>query len=217
MKKKILAVWLCLIVGSGYAQTITVKDKITLQPIEGLVIHFGGTPPINQAENRIPKKVITDAKGEYTFTTQFNPLEEFTFSIEGYYTEDYIGEQLQKMNFLVLLTEKASFEQKAVVSASRFEEKAEDVAKQISVINKKEMQFKNQATIADLLQQTGKVFIQKSQMGGGSIAMRGFEANKILMVVDGVRMNNAIYRGGHLQNIITMDNAVLEFKYLLLT
>jgi hemoglobin/transferrin/lactoferrin receptor protein len=32
----------------------------------------------------------------------------------------------------------------------------------------------------------------------------------VLLVVDGVRMNNAIYRAGHLQNIITMDNAALE-------
>ncbi|TAG90631.1 MAG: TonB-dependent receptor, partial [Bacteroidetes bacterium] len=45
---------------------------------------------------------------------------------------------------------------------------------------------------------------------GGSPVIRGFEANKVLIVVDGVRMNNAIYRGGHLQNIITLDPNILE-------
>ena len=35
--------------------------------------------------------------------------------------------------------------------------------------------------------------------------MRGFEANRVLLVVDGIRMNNAIYRSGHLQNAITVD------------
>jgi hemoglobin/transferrin/lactoferrin receptor protein len=30
------------------------------------------------------------------------------------------------------------------------------------------------------------------------------------MVVDGIRMNNAIYRGGHLQNIITLDNSIMD-------
>ncbi len=30
------------------------------------------------------------------------------------------------------------------------------------------------------------------------------------MVVDGVRLNNAIYRGGHLHNSITVDNNVLS-------
>ncbi|MCH2046879.1 MAG: TonB-dependent receptor, partial [Saprospiraceae bacterium] len=40
--------------------------------------------------------------------------------------------------------------------------------------------------------------------------IRGFEANKVLIVVDGVRMNNAIYRSGHLQNAITIDKDILE-------
>ena len=40
--------------------------------------------------------------------------------------------------------------------------------------------------------------------------LRGFEASRILLVVDGVRMNNAIYRSGHLQNIITVDQNVLS-------
>jgi hemoglobin/transferrin/lactoferrin receptor protein len=56
-----------------------------------------------------------------------------------------------------------------------------------------------------MLEQTGQVFVQSSQMGGGSAVLRGFEANKVLMVVDGIRMNNAIYRAGHLQSAITVD------------
>ena len=61
-----------------------------------------------------------------------------------------------------------------------------------------------------MLQNSGQVLVQKSQGGGGSPIMRGFEANKLLMVVDGVRMNNAIYRSGHLQNSITIDPSILS-------
>ena len=68
----------------------------------------------------------------------------------------------------------------------------------------------NQQTTADVMQNSGNVFVQKSQGGGGSPIIRGFETNKVLMVIDGVRMNNAIYRGGHLQNIITIDNSMLD-------
>jgi len=64
-------------------------------------------------------------------------------------------------------------------------------------------------TTADLLRSTGMVAVQQSQLGGGSPNIRGFEANRILLVLDGVRMNNAIYRSGHLQNIITVDNEIL--------
>ena len=70
--------------------------------------------------------------------------------------------------------------------------------------------FEAASTSADLLQRTGSIHVQKSQPGGGSPNIRGFEANRILLVIDGVRMNNAIYRGGHLQNIITLDESQLQ-------
>ena len=40
--------------------------------------------------------------------------------------------------------------------------------------------------------------------------IRGFATNRILIVVDGVRMNNAIYRSGNLQNIISLDANNIE-------
>ena len=52
--------------------------------------------------------------------------------------------------------------------------------------------------------------MQKSQSGGGSPLIRGFEANRVLLVIDGVRMNNAIYRSGHVHNAISIDANSLE-------
>ncbi len=40
--------------------------------------------------------------------------------------------------------------------------------------------------------------------------LRGFAANRILFIVDGIRMNNAIYRGGNLQNILQADVNSIE-------
>lgn len=97
-----------------------------------------------------------------------------------------------------------------IISASRFEEIKSNVPQQVEVISIQDIDFENPQTTADALQESGKVFVQKSQMGGGSPVIRGFEANRILLVVDGVRLNNAIYRGGHLQNIVTQDNFSLE-------
>ncbi|MFN5629940.1 MAG: TonB-dependent receptor plug domain-containing protein, partial [Bacteroidota bacterium] len=85
-----------------------------------------------------------------------------------------------------------------------------DIAQNIQIISSKEIATLNQQNSADLLQSTGNIFVQKSQLGGGSPVIRGFETNKVLLVVDGVRLNNAIYRGGHLQNILTIDNTILE-------
>ncbi len=52
--------------------------------------------------------------------------------------------------------------------------------------------------------------VQKSQFGGGSPVLRGMESNRVLLVVDGVRMNNAIYRKGHLQSSITIAPNLLD-------
>ena len=97
-----------------------------------------------------------------------------------------------------------------VISANRSPENKKNVAQSMLILSNKKMQFLSQQTTATLLEQTGSVFVQKSQLGGGSPIIRGFEANKVLIVVDGVRMNNAIFRGGHLQNVITTDNAILD-------
>lgn len=85
-----------------------------------------------------------------------------------------------------------------------------EVPNKVTVIDQNDIKLYNPQTSADVLSQSGDVYVQKSQMGGGSPIIRGFEANKVLIVVDGVRLNNAIYRSGHLQNAITIDNAAIE-------
>ena len=97
-----------------------------------------------------------------------------------------------------------------VISASKFEQQKRTVPFQIESITAPQIAFRNPQNAADLLMQTGQVFVQKSQGGGGSPILRGFEANRILLVIDGVRMNNAIYRGGHLQNVLRIDPSLLE-------
>jgi len=91
------------------------------------------------------------------------------------------------------------------VSVNKWEQKINEIPNMIVKINKIQILRNNPQTAADLLGQTGSVFIQKSQLGGGSPMIRGFATNRVLLVVDGVRMNNAIYRSGNLQNIISID------------
>ena len=81
---------------------------------------------------------------------------------------------------------------------------------QTEIISAEELEELNAQTTADVLQNADGVQVQKSQMGGGSPIIRGFEANRVLLVIDGVRLNNAIYRGGHLHNSVTVDNNVLS-------
>lgn len=96
-----------------------------------------------------------------------------------------------------------------VISASKFPEKKLNIAQRIDIVSSKYISRVNAQNTGDLLMSTGNVFVQKSQQGGSSPVIRGFEASRVLLVVDGVRLNNLIYRSGHLQNVITVDQNML--------
>jgi hemoglobin/transferrin/lactoferrin receptor protein len=97
-----------------------------------------------------------------------------------------------------------------VISVNKTEEQKSNVAQQVDVITSAEKELLQNQNAADLVANSPGVFVQKSQQGGGSPVIRGFEANRVLLVIDGVRMNNLIYRGGHLQNIITVDESMID-------
>ncbi len=103
-----------------------------------------------------------------------------------------------------------------VVSANKIPEPRSKLAQQVQVMTPAELKILNAPTMAEVLTNSGVVGMQKSQQGGGSPQLRGFEASRVVLMIDGVRMNNLIYRAGHLQNVITVDNNLLENVEILL-
>ena len=97
-----------------------------------------------------------------------------------------------------------------LIYSGKFAEKKKNLVQKIEVISTSRIRQINAQNTGDLLMNTGNVFVQKSQQGGSSPVIRGFEASRVLLVIDGIRMNNAIYRAGHLQNVITVDQNMLE-------
>ena len=99
--------------------------------------------------------------------------------------------------------------QDVVIYANKFPTLSKNIVQRVVALTDKVL-LQQQANTADILTASGQVFVQKSQAGGGSPVVRGFEASRVLLMVDGVRMNSAIFRAGHLQNIITVDNMILD-------
>ena len=97
-----------------------------------------------------------------------------------------------------------------IIYSGKFAERKKNVVQKIDLVSAQRIAQLNAQNTGDLLMNTGNVFVQKSQQGGSSPVLRGFEASRVLLVVDGIRMNNAIYRAGHLQNVITIDQNMLE-------
>jgi len=195
----LISIVLCNATLFGQTQIITVAEKSTLAPVEGVSFSCE-LPKLNS---------ISNAKGQVDIEP-FKGAEVIVIEHVSYRTLSLSYDQLVALGGELLLDRQAYTLEEFVTSASRFEEKKRDVPEKIDVIQAREIrQYETQST-ADLLQNSGTVFVQKSQLGGGSPVIRGFEASKILLVVDGVRMNNAIYRAGHLQDIVTMDQNALE-------
>jgi hemoglobin/transferrin/lactoferrin receptor protein len=201
MKKHFLLLLFWAVFGNYlYSQTVTVKDISTLKPIASVHIYS----PEDKS-----KIVVTNQAG-IADISELKNAEKLEFSILSHHRLKISPGQIAAEGNMIFLTEKSHSLNEVVISGNKTEEKMTDIPQRIDVIKASDIAFMNQPTSAELLQQTGNVFVQKSQAGGGSPVIRGFEANKVLIVIDGVRMNNAIYRGGHLHNVVRLDNAVMD-------
>lgn len=182
---------------SSQAQTITVRDQSTREPLENVAV---------QDKNNLQVKTNINGKADMSSLLKDDSLFIFQY---GYSTKKvWLGSNTNDLS--IDLSSKSVNLDEIVFSANRKAESKMDVPYQMEIIKQKDIEFSNPATSGDLLQNSGQVFVQKSQAGGGSPGLRGFEANKVLLVIDGVRMNNAIYRGGHLQDVMTIDPNMLE-------
>jgi len=198
--KKLLLV--CLLLCSqiiGYTQIITIKDKESDQPLE-LVTLMSDHPKAF---------VITNAEGQADIS-KFQGATFIEVRFIGYKTEHYGYADLAKAGTIIYLTPTPITLDQVVVSATRWNQNEREIPARIVIISPKNIALNNPQTAADLLAESGEVFIQKSQQGGGSPMIRGFATNRLLYTVDGIRMNTAIFRSGNIQNVISLDPFSLE-------
>ena len=153
------------------------------------------------------ESIISDQNG-FVDLKKFRPKDTLIFGHVSYNNVTIIKENIY--NSRVFLMPAAQVLSEVILSVARSKENRDKISKQVSVISFKDLELNPPLTSADLLTYAPGVRVQKSQGGGGSPVIRGFEANRVLLVIDGVRMNNAIYRSGHLQNAITINPNSLE-------
>ena len=182
----------------GYSQVVTVKDANTKSSIDYVYIFSssGG--------------VYTDDKGKAELSTLIkNENDQLSFQHIGYQTRTLSVEELKKNNYTLFLQQSVVSVDEITVTVNKWEQSIKDVPTFVKLVGKGQVTFDNPQTSADLLGASQNVFIQKSQMGGGSPMIRGFSTSRVLLVVDGVRMNTAIFREGNVQNVISIDpNAI---------
>ncbi|SNR51715.1 TonB-dependent receptor plug domain-containing protein [Lutibacter flavus] len=181
------------------AQKVKVLERGTNFPIENVTIY-----------NDNNDLVVYTNKSGIADLTNYKNTDIISFNHLSYIEYEILKRELAVVDFIIYLNRKAEMLDEIVLSASKEEEKRSRIAEHVAITSKEEIKRLAPQTSADLLANLPGVRVQKSQFGGGSPVIRGMEANRVLLVVDGVRMNNAIYRMGHLQNSITVSPNIIE-------
>ncbi len=176
------------------AQEIIILDTDSREPVMNVAV-------FNEDKS---KTAISDIDGKVDLRL-FSSQERITFRHIAYQTKKSLKSVILRQGRRVYLTMNAEQLDEVVMSVSKWEQQKRDVPQRIVSVDARTIAFSAPQTSADLLQQSGQVFVQKSQLGGGSPMIRGFATNRLLLSVDGVRMNNAIFRGGNIQNVISLD------------
>lgn len=182
---------------SAFSQKIIVIDSESGKSISNVTV-FG---------KKSMKSMISDKNGNLELDI-FSSNDTLVFGHLSY--DNLITQKKSIKGSMVSLNPAAQALKEVILSVARSRESKEKISKKVSVLSSVDVELNVPQTSADLLTYASGVRVQKSQGGGGSPAIRGFEANRILLVVDGVRMNNAIYRSGHLQNSLTINPYSLE-------
>ena len=193
MHFKLLLIWVFLSSSAYYAQQITILDSKTNEPISGVSV-FNASKTVFKISDHDGKVSLEYFSGgdDIIFKNLLYVRKRLPFKEIKNKKSIYLKRHIQGLN-------------EVIVSASKFQQNQREVPQKVLQINTEEIALMNPQTSADLLGYTGNVYVQKSQLGGGSPMIRGFSANRLLIIVDGVRMNNSIFRGGNIQNIISID------------
>ena len=177
------------------------------EPVVLLVLDAEDTSPVIGVSFWSKKAAIseiTNTKGQVRID-RFNSQEQIEIQALGYRKRVLSYQDLRALNDTLYMVPETFQLENVVVSATRWRQNYTSVSQAISVIEPEVIQRRQPQTMADALGLSGKVFIQKSQQGGGSPMIRGFANNRLLYSVDGIRMNTAIFRSGNIQNVINLD------------
>jgi len=187
---KYISLILILISFKISAQKIIIKNILTQQPIEGVSIS-SNSRNTGEVSNKKGTSVLDLFKSSDTLLIQHL----------AYQNLSIVKKDIQNNNiFLVLKTH--TLDNVEINDSKQRHFKETSIFTKINAIKIANVQS---AQTSNLLEKTMGLSIQKSQNGGGSPNLRGMEANRLLIIVDGIALNNTIFRSGHLQNTATIN------------
>ncbi|HTV01150.1 MAG TPA: TonB-dependent receptor [Luteitalea sp.] len=177
------------------------------QVVTGRVVDQEGTPLAGVVLTTPGETVRTGADGTFLMT-DVSSIHDLV--AEGYEVARTTASQSEHGVEIVLVPQVAPHREQVVVTAQRQEAETLSVPGSVSVLTRQQITSRLPRTTPEALMDTAGVFVQKTNHGGGSPYLRGMVGNQVLVLVDGVRLNNATYRLGPNQYLSTVDPALVE-------
>ncbi len=183
------------------------------QSIQGIITDEQSNEPIADVHVQLVNSQvgsITDRDGKFLLDGFVMDSARIRISAIGYTTiEQTISSNNEEVQ--VRLAPSVILLNNAVtITAQRSERLTFDVPESITTVSR--VQIEQQAprsTPEALMNETG-IWIQKTNHGGGSPIIRGLVGNQVLLLIDGIRLNNATYRYGPNQYLSTIDPGLIE-------
>jgi len=159
------------------------------------------------------KRNVTNEKNKFQIDNLPKRNYRVIFQLIGYETVNknvVFANSKETLNLGIEMTPTIIKLKDVLITASRNSELKHEVPQFVSVINPRKIKERNSQQTPELLQKKPRVVVQKTNQGDGSPIMRGLKANKILYLVDSIRLNNSTYRGNNTQYLNTIDSGTLD-------
>jgi hemoglobin/transferrin/lactoferrin receptor protein len=181
------------------AQTLTgvVRDARTDLPLAGVAVRVLQTS----------QGTVTNSLGEFSLYNLPPGTVTLRASSVGYRVHDEaISPNTAEQKLAIQLSPVImQLNQQTVTTAQRTESHDFIRPEVTSVISARDLRQRAPRTVPEALFGTTGVWLQKTNHGGGSPFVRGLTGQQTLLLVDGIRLNNATFRSGPNQYLNTID------------
>lgn len=188
-----------------HSQEITgsIYDAISQTPLENVNIKILDTR----------QGATSDKNGNFSVSLTQGGIYNIQISRLGY---QLLQKEINLLNdtilhlVLYLFPQSIKLEKEIVVTARRTETDWFDTPEAISVVKEEALFQEAPRSTPEAISGTTGVFLQKTNHGGGSPIIRGLIGNQNLLLIDGIRLNNATFRYGPNQYFNTIDPFMVE-------
>ncbi len=189
--------------------------KTDAQVVQATIIDQYSQQPISSAHVTVGTiGTVSNEQGAFVLSGLVPDTYTLRISKVGYQTVEQkvivTTEPEQTLSAILLLPRVVQLNQEVIVSAQRAPQTQFESPYPVSVLNETQLTQYSPRSSAEALEGLTGVWMQKTNHGGGSPFVRGLTGNQTLLLVDGIRLNNAIARYGPNQYFNTIDPNSIE-------